>query len=142
MEDHKRKINKNKNSQVSFLWSKSAVFVPLVLALLLVISAFGMLMHSNLMIAGLSFLMIVIAGILVYAAFKQAEKAFKEKILTLTEDINSIENEILLQIPLGIILFDDGESIRWMNPYMQNFFKNSEALGNKISEVDDSLFSI
>ena len=56
MEDHKRKINKNKNknSQVSFLWSKSAVFVPLVLALLLVISAFGMLMHSNLMIAGLS----------------------------------------------------------------------------------------
>ncbi|MGX7414678.1 DHH family phosphoesterase [Aerococcus christensenii] len=142
MEDHKRKINKNKNSQVSFLWSKSAVFVPLVLALLLVISAFGMLMHSNLMIAGLSFLMIVIAGILVYAAFKQAEKAFKEKILTLTEDINSIENEILLQIPLGIILFDDDESIRWMNPYMQNFFKNSEALGNKISEVDDSLFSI
>ncbi|MCI5775958.1 MAG: DHH family phosphoesterase [Aerococcus sp.] len=52
----------------------------------------------------------------------------------LVHDIDTVENEILLAMPLGIIIFHDDGSMRWMNPYMQRYFGR-----NDISLDDDEV---
>ncbi|KAA9232107.1 MULTISPECIES: DHH family phosphoesterase [Aerococcus] len=133
----------NKHSgRLSNILNQSNIFVPLVIAAILVFLAVGMLMHNNPLIAMISFLLVIFAIILVYVAFRLIEQELNKQVYDLTDDIQTIENEILLQIPLGIILFEEDDTIRWMNPYMQNYFNSSDTLGNKIDDVDSVLSDI
>ncbi|WP_198440008.1 DHH family phosphoesterase [Aerococcus urinae] len=130
------------SGRLSNILNQSNIFVPLVIAAILVFLAVGMLMHNNPLIAMISFLLVIFAIILVYVAFRLIEQELNKQVYDLTDDIQTIENEILLQIPLGIILFEEDDTIRWMNPYMQNYFNSSDTLGNKIDDVDSVLSDI
>lgn len=105
-----------------FLRQPVIVTVLTIVVLLMVLSitlAFYANVNLGWVIMGLT---IVIAAlsywILLVMSREQEKNLFK-----IAEQIEAVENEILLQIPLGIIIFhEDNSRIRWMNPYMQRYF--------------------
>ena len=50
------------------------------------------------------------------------------------------EQEALIQMPIGILLFNEDFDIQWANPHLLKYFKNKDVLGRKIAEVDEELF--
>lgn len=50
------------------------------------------------------------------------------------------EQEALIQMPIGILLFNEEFEIQWANPHLLSYFKNKDVLGRKIADVDEELF--
>ncbi|KRN28624.1 hypothetical protein IV38_GL000825 [Lactobacillus selangorensis] len=49
------------------------------------------------------------------------------------------EQEALVKMPIGILMYNDKGEIQWTNPYLQGYLGNKEVIGKKISEVDPEL---
>ena len=49
------------------------------------------------------------------------------------------EQEALIEMPVGIVIFSKSDEIEWVNPYLQNYFGDQIVLGKKIEDVDESL---
>jgi len=49
------------------------------------------------------------------------------------------EQEALIEMPVGIVIFSKNDEIEWVNPYLQNYFGDQIVLGKKIEDVDESL---
>jgi len=67
-----------------------------------------------------------------------------EKINKYIEDlsyrIKRGEQEALIKMPIGIILFDEEYKVQWTNPYFQSHIGyQEEVLGKKIEEIDEEL---
>lgn len=49
------------------------------------------------------------------------------------------EQEALIQMPIGILLYNDEQEIQWANPYLLKYFEKKDILGRKIKDVDEEL---
>ncbi|AZP04234.1 DHH family phosphoesterase [Jeotgalibaca ciconiae] len=49
------------------------------------------------------------------------------------------EQEALIQMPIGILLYNEEQKIQWTNPYLLKYFKNKDLLGRRIEDVDAEL---
>lgn len=61
-------------------------------------------------------------------------------IADLSYRIKKGEQEALIQMPIGILLYNKEEEIQWTNPYLMKYFEKKEILGRKIEEVDPELY--
>ena len=61
-------------------------------------------------------------------------------IADLSYRIKKGEQEALIQMPIGILLYNKEEEIQWTNPYLMKYFEKKEILGRKIKEVDSELY--
>lgn len=50
------------------------------------------------------------------------------------------EQEALIQMPIGILLYNDEQEIQWANPYLLKYFEKKDILGRKIKDVDEELY--
>lgn len=50
------------------------------------------------------------------------------------------EQEAMIKMPLGILLYDKDEQIQWVNPYLQLYLKNKDLIGSSIKSVDPELY--
>ena len=49
------------------------------------------------------------------------------------------EQEAMIKMPMGILLYDDDHQIQWVNPYLQLYLKNTDVIGRPIHDVDPQL---
>ena len=49
------------------------------------------------------------------------------------------EQEALIKMPLGIMLYDKDRQIQWINPYLQMYLHDKDIIGSSISSVDKEL---
>lgn len=56
--------------------------------------------------------------------------------------INRGEQEALLEMPMGIMIYNDDNLIEWVNPYLQKYFGKSDVLGRSIEETDDEFANL
>lgn len=61
-------------------------------------------------------------------------------IADLSYRIKKGEQEALIQMPIGILLYNEEEEIQWTNPYLLKYFEKKEILGRKIKDVDPELY--
>ena len=61
-------------------------------------------------------------------------------IADLSYRIKKGEQEALIQMQSGILLYNKEEEIQWTNPYLMKYFEKKEILGRKIKEVDSELY--
>ncbi|MDO4670204.1 MAG: DHH family phosphoesterase [Aerococcus sp.] len=101
--------------------------LPVIRSLLLIIVLVMILtvtlaFYASLNLGWVTLGLIIVIAALTYWIILSMSRAQEESLFEIAEQIETVENEILLQIPLGIIIFhDDGSRIRWMNPYMQRY---------------------
>lgn len=49
------------------------------------------------------------------------------------------EQEAMIKMPLGILLYDESQHIQWVNPYLQLYLGDKDAIGKTITAVDRKL---
>ncbi|WP_174615199.1 DHH family phosphoesterase [Virgibacillus ihumii] len=65
----------------------------------------------------------------------------EQYISTLSHRIKRVGEEALLEMPIGIVLFNDDYVVEWANPYMNDFAENDTLVGTSLSILDDNLIS-
>ena len=57
----------------------------------------------------------------------------------LSNRIKRGEQEAMIKMPLGILLYDESRHIQWVNPYLQLYLGDKDAIGKTITAVDRKL---
>jgi len=53
--------------------------------------------------------------------------------------INRGEQEALIDMPVGVMIFGDNDAIEWVNPYLQQYFGDQAVLSKRMNDVDPEL---
>lgn len=77
--------------------------------------------------------------ILLYDTAQKMAVETNKYIADLSYRIKRGEQEALIKMPIGIILFNENYELQWINPFMQSQLGNHAVLGKKIEEVDKEL---
>lgn len=84
----------------------------------------------------------VLLGGLFYYAMK-AEASFQEElgdyISTLSHRLKKVGEEALMEMPIGIILYDEDFKIEWANPYMGALIEEESFIGHSLNHVSEEL---
>lgn len=91
-------------------------------------------------IVGLSMIILIIASILY--SLRQEKILFKETkeyISTLSYRTEKVGKEVLLEMPIGIILYDDSFHIEWLNPYMNQLGDEESLVGKSLNTINEDL---
>lgn len=91
-------------------------------------------------ILGLIGVIAVIIGLyMTFNAMNEIGKDTTRYIADLSYRIKRGEQEALLEIPVGVIIFSESNDIEWVNPYIQRYFGDQMVLGEKLEDVDPEL---
>ncbi len=82
-------------------------------------------------------------GLLIYLSIKTEEKLKKrteQYISTLSHRVKKVGEEALLEMPFGIVLFNEDHQIEWANPYMNEYMRDDETLiGEPLNKLSEEL---
>ncbi|RVU71499.1 MULTISPECIES: DHH family phosphoesterase [Lactobacillus] len=111
--------------------------VVVILCLSLLGAVLGMIMKP---LFGLALLLIFIltVAIAIYGTYILAGNA-NNFAINLSYRIKRSEQEALIKMPLGILLYDNEHQIQWVNPYLQLYLKDDDLIGHTIESVDPDL---
>ena len=109
----------------------------------------------GLLVAGLIFLgvlayynwVIALIGLLIQAGLfylilkmeKRKQIKTEEYITTLSYRLKKVGEEALLEMPIGIMLFNDDFYIEWTNPFLASCFSEDSLAGRSLYDMADSL---
>ncbi|MCX8725013.1 DHH family phosphoesterase [Lactobacillus sp. B4007] len=117
--------------------SRLTASVIIILALSLLGSIVAMIMNP---LFGLAMVLIFILTVActVYGAYILAGNA-NNFAVSLSYRIKRSEQEAMIKMPLGILLYDKDRQIQWVNPYLQLYLKDEDLIGHTIKSVDSDL---
>lgn len=115
-----------------------ATFVLSGLLVLIVILAFFAKFYIGL---ALSVLFIIVL-LLLYYSMKKITVETNKYIADLSYRIKRGEQEALIKMPIGILLYNEKYEVQWTNPYLQLYLGKKEVLGKKIDEIDLELANV
>ncbi|QKY70813.1 DHH family phosphoesterase [Lentibacillus sp. CBA3610] len=86
-------------------------------------------------------LTVVLAGVLYYSiqTERKRQQETENYIATLSHRVKRVGEEALLEMPIGIILYNDDYKIEWANPYMNEFADDDTLVGNSLNVLSDDL---
>ena len=113
----------------------ASLIIVLVLSLLGAI--IGMLISP---LFGLAMVLLFILTVIfaVYGIYVLAGNT-KNYAANLSYRIKRGEQEAMIKMPLGIMLYDKDRQIQWINPYLQMYLHDKDIIGSSISSVDKEL---
>lgn len=85
------------------------------------------------------FLLIAVTAFFVYNSTEFLIEETNKYVSDLSYRIKKGEQEALIQMPIGILLYNEENEIQWTNPYLLRYFDKTDVLGRKIEEVDEEL---
>ncbi|WP_108993113.1 DHH family phosphoesterase [Paenibacillus agaridevorans] len=107
------------------------------LAVLALLSALLAWFHWAAGLAGL----ILTIGVAVYSYF--AERAFRKDLKTylgtLSYRVKKGGNDVISELPFGIILYNEDRTVEWHNPYIAKIFERDNAIGMPLTELFPTL---
>ena len=117
--------------------SRLTASVVIILVLSLIGSILGLIM-SPLFGLALVLIFILTVAFTIYGTYVLAGNA-NNFAVNLSYRIKRSEQEAMIKMPLGILLYDDEHQIQWVNPYLQLYLKNDDLIGHTIESVDENL---
>src|SRR5690625_1217937 len=66
----------------------------------------------------------------------------EEYISTLSHRLEKVGAETLLEMPIGIILFNEEYQVEWVNPYMNEFISEETLVGQSLNNLSDNLVTL
>lgn len=90
----------------------------MILALILCIILIGLLSFYNWTAAILGVFTLVGLGFFIYKAEQSFRRDLQRYIETLSHRVKKVGDEVLTEMPIGILLYSEDKKIEWFNPYM------------------------
>ncbi|WP_164670540.1 DHH family phosphoesterase [Virgibacillus doumboii] len=72
---------------------------------------------------------------------RRLQNETEEYISTLSHRVKRVGEEALLEMPIGILLYNEDYSIEWANPYMNRFAEEDTLVGSSLNRLADDLVS-
>ena len=117
--------------------SRLTASVLVILGLSLLGSIIAMIMNPLLGLA-LVLIFLLTVAITIYGIYVLAGNA-NNFAVNLSYRIKRSEQEAMIKMPLGILLYDKDHQIQWVNPYLQLYLKDSDLVGHTIESIDPEL---
>ncbi len=90
-------------------------------------------------IAVLMFLFLIGLVVAIVYALATISENTNRYISNLAYRIKRGEQEALIKMPVGILLYDKHLVVEWTNPYLQQYFGDADLLGKTLSDIDEDL---
>ncbi|WP_203650603.1 DHH family phosphoesterase [Secundilactobacillus yichangensis] len=91
-------------------------------------------------ILGILALVVVITSLIFsFNTMNEISADMNRYIADLSFRINRGEQEALIDMPVGVMIFGDNDAIEWVNPYLQQYFGDQTVLSKRMSDVDPEL---
>ena len=79
-------------------------------------------------------------AILTYFSVHSISKRINDYAAELAYKIRKGEQDAYLKMPIGMILYDEKENIRWVNPYLQKKLQKQNVIGVPLKQLNERLF--
>ncbi|MCM3618219.1 DHH family phosphoesterase [Sutcliffiella horikoshii] len=115
---------------------------PVYLLFVLALIQLGIIVFFQWQIGIVSFLLL---GLVVYLYIKVEQKAKKEMetyISTLSYRLKKVGEEALMEMPIGIMLYNDDYQIEWTNPFLASCFHEETLVGRSLYDVGENLIPL
>ncbi|MFC6385997.1 DHH family phosphoesterase [Sporolactobacillus kofuensis] len=93
--------------------------------------------------------MLAIAGLLLLALSalwfllneRQFDKELIQYVAGLSYRLKKVGNEVLLNMPIGILLYDEAEHVEWVNPYLNQIVdgESKTIIGRSLNEISEAI---
>jgi c-di-AMP phosphodiesterase-like protein len=93
-------------------------------------------------LAGLMLLFLIGLVAATFYGLEAITKNTNKYISNLAYRIKRGEQEALIKMPVGILLYDKDLTVEWANPYLQQYFGDAELLGQPLSAIDADLANL
>lgn len=83
----------------------------------------------------LGLVMTILLGLSLYYTIRQEQREIVEQekyIMTLSHRVKKVGEEALLEMPVGILLYNESFEIEWVNPYLNQFVKEGTFVGKSL----------
>ncbi|WP_408008798.1 DHH family phosphoesterase [Pseudalkalibacillus sp. A8] len=111
-----------------------------ILLLLVILAIFiGIITYYNWIMGIVAFFVL---GVTVYfALIKEIEfrSNIEDYISTLSHRVKKVGEEALMEMPIGIILYDEQYKIEWTNPYLTTIIEQESFIGNSLNLISEEL---
>ena len=111
------------------------IWTSIVLSLIMVV----FLAYYQWMVAVVFAVLLLVIFYLVKREENKIERNMYQYLDTLSYQVQQAGKEIFLQLPMGIIIYDEKFNIKWANPYMIELNEGKKLYGTSISAYDESL---
>ncbi|WP_404469267.1 DHH family phosphoesterase [Sutcliffiella horikoshii] len=115
---------------------------PVYLLFVIALIQLGIIVFFQWQIGIVSFLLL---GLVVYLYIKVEQKAKKEMetyISTLSYRLKKVGEEALMEMPIGIMLYNDDYQIEWTNPFLASCFHEETLVGRSLYDVGENLIPL
>ncbi|WP_010677413.1 DHH family phosphoesterase [Bacillus timonensis] len=107
-------------------------------ALLVITSIFSAILVYFQWVIGLaSFLLLGFIVYFLYKANSLLKKEMEHYISTLSYRLKKVGEEALMEMPIGILLYNDEFQVEWANAYLSNYFDADTLVGRSLYEVEE-----
>lgn len=121
---------------------KANIYIPVFIAIFLLLFVSAFIVANQTVLSLVLFILLLFAIVMLLIAFFAVDNNTRDYVLDLGNKIETVQSEILLKMPIGIIIFDEGSKVKWLNPFMQKFFFKKDLIGNDLAELDAELYSL
>lgn len=125
------------------LFNNSPILTTIVIVVFIisiVVSIMGLFVNKMLG-AVLSALSLLIAFGAIYLYYITDQK-IKHIAVDISYRLNRGEQEAIVNMPLGIALYDDDKKIQWINPKFQSFFSKDDLIDTNLEKISKELVSL
>ncbi|TCP20031.1 c-di-AMP phosphodiesterase-like protein [Scopulibacillus darangshiensis] len=126
------------SNQIKHRWRKDQLLILGILSLVFLVCT--VILNWIIGLVGLVILAFVIFWIL--RSDVKFEKKLEKYITTLSHRVKKVGDEALLEMPIGIILYDERYNIEWMNTYMISLTGGNSFLAHSINHISEALIPI
>lgn len=107
------------------------------LVVLVQIAIFIVGLIINLWLGFAILIMFIVLNLLTWRLYKQTGRDLEEYISNLSYQIKRGEQEAIIKLPVGIIIYNEDNEIEWLSPYLQTFQKSNEdsMIGQQVDDV-------
>ncbi|WP_078543270.1 DHH family phosphoesterase [Litchfieldia alkalitelluris] len=122
---------------------KKKVFRYPIYALLIVTGILlGVILYYHYLIGIIGFLLLGLILYFLYRADTLLNQEMENYISTLSYRLKKVGEEALMEMPIGIMLFNDEYYIEWTNPYLSTCFDEDTLVGRSLYSVADALIPL
>lgn len=118
--------------------SRWTVFYLLTMTVVSVVVAF----LFNWIIGLIMLVLGIIALAMVFTQWQTLVNQAREYADDLTYDVHQSQEEALLDMPIGIIILNQRNVVKWINPYLARYFKDQLLVGESLASADKELAKI
>lgn len=121
---------------------KRSIRYPIYGIIAITVLLLGILAYYNWLLAIVGILISVYPFYFLFKKINEQKVETEKYITTLSYRVKKVGEEALMEMPIGIMLFNDDYQIEWANPFLSVYFDEETLIGRSLFDVGSSLIPL